>query len=129
MIFRKVFIPRSKERELDRVCDGRDVYLITKKGLADGPYLSYLRVKYNRSTQKDPPFFQELLRGPRELEQNYETNFIARMFVPIDNYFTELGARIEARRRAEGVYPPKEINTPSNDDSQRAFQEYLADAQ
>src|SRR5438034_2557482 len=51
------------------------------------------------------------------------------MFIPIDRYFTDLGARIEARRRAEGVYPPKEIHTPSNDDSQKCFQEYLGDAQ
>lgn len=129
MIFCESFIPASKKPELDPVFDRRDVYLITQNALADGTYLSYIRAQYNRSTQKDPPFFQELLRGPRELEQNYETNFVARMFIPIDKYFTDLGARIEARRRAEGVYPPKEISTPSNDDSQRAFQEYLGDAQ
>src|SRR5689334_15336200 len=128
MIFCESFIPGSKKPE-DPVFDRRDVYLITQNALADGTYLNYIRAHYNRSTQIDPPFFQELLRGPRELEQNYETNFIARMFIPVDRYFTRLGAKIEARRRAEGVYPPKEINTPSNDDSQRSFQEYLADAQ
>jgi thioredoxin-like negative regulator of GroEL len=128
MIFCESFIPGNKKPE-DPVFDRRDVYLITQNALADGTYLNYIRAHYNRSTQNDPPFFQELLRGPRELEQNYETNFIARMFIPVDRYFTRLGAKIEARRRAEGVYPPKEINTPSNDDSQRAFQEYLADAQ
>src|SRR5258706_15423629 len=46
-----------------------------------------------------------------------------------DNLFTDLGARIGARRRKEGVYPPNEIYTPSPEDSQQCFQEYLADAQ
>jgi len=40
-----------------------------------------------------------------------------------------VGARIEAKRRARGVYPPKEINTPSAQESQRAFEEYIMDAQ
>ena len=128
MIFCDSFIPASKKPE-DPAFDRRDVYLITQNALADGTYLSYIRAQYNRSTQKDPPFFQELLRGPKELEQNYETNIVSRMFIPVDRYFTDLGARIEARRRKEGVYPPVEINTPSNDDSQRSFQEYLQDAQ
>ena len=128
MIFCESFIPPSKKPH-DPDFDRRDVYLITQNALADGTYLSYIRAHYNRSTQQDPPFFQELLRGPRELELNQSTNIVARAMIPVDRFFTELGARIEKRRRAEGVYPPKEINTPSNDDSQRAFQEYLTDAQ
>ena len=128
MIFCESFIPPSKKPH-DPSFDRRDVYLITQNALADGTYLSYIRAHYNRSTQQDPPFFQELLRGPRELELNLSTNIVARAMMPIDSFFTKLGARIEQRRRAEGVYPPKEINTPSNEDSQRAFQEYLTDAQ
>ena len=46
----------------------------------------------------------------------------------LDRLFTGIGAKIEARRRADGVYPPKEIHTPSLEDSQRAFEEYVTDA-
>ncbi len=42
--------------------------------------------------------------------------------------FTSLGAKIEARRRAEGVYPKNEIYTPSIDDSKKSFDEYMTDA-
>ena len=51
------------------------------------------------------------------------------MVAPLDNYFTALGKRIEERRRAEGVYPPVEILTPSAEDSQQSFNEYMIDAQ
>jgi tetratricopeptide (TPR) repeat protein len=47
----------------------------------------------------------------------------------LDNYFTKLGAEIEARRRKEGVYPVKEIYTPSVTDSSIAFSNYISDAQ
>ncbi len=40
---------------------------------------------------------------------------------------TKFGANIEARRRAEGVYPPNEIYIPSPEDSQNCFQEYTED--
>ncbi|HEU5396107.1 MAG TPA: DUF2723 domain-containing protein, partial [Verrucomicrobiae bacterium] len=45
----------------------------------------------------------------------------------LDIPFTRLGADIEKRRRAEGVYPPKEIYTPSPDDLNQSFQDYAAD--
>jgi tetratricopeptide (TPR) repeat protein len=45
----------------------------------------------------------------------------------LDVPFTKLGAKIEARRRAEGVYPPNEIYIPSPDDSQACFQQYTED--
>ncbi|MCU0785393.1 MAG: DUF2723 domain-containing protein, partial [Verrucomicrobia bacterium] len=129
MIFNEGFIPaRCKPR--DPNFDRRDVYIITQNALADGTYLNYIRAHYNRSTQKDPPFFQELLRGPTERDLNYTTNFLARAgFTLLDQPFTKLGANIEARRRREGVYPPKEMYIATPDDSQRCFQDYLADAQ
>jgi tetratricopeptide (TPR) repeat protein len=130
MIFCESFIPHNCQPQQDQHFDRRDVYIITQNALADGTYLQYIRAHYNRSLQKDPPFFQELLRPAREREENYETNFVARLAGKLlDRPFTELGARIEARRRKEGVYPPKEMYIASNEDSQRCFQEYIKDAQ
>src|SRR5882762_2635298 len=76
MIFCESFIP-PKCKPRDPNFDRRDVYIITQNALADGTYLEYIRSHYNRSTQKDPPFFQELLRGKTEQEQGYKTNFLA----------------------------------------------------
>ena len=97
MIFCESFIPPGKRRDPD--FDRRDVYLITQNALADGTYLDYIRAHYNRSTQNDPYFFSELFRGPKEVQQNYETNIIARMMLPLDRFFTGLGDRIEKDRR------------------------------
>ncbi len=113
MIFCESFVP-AKDRTEDPKFDRRDVYLITQNALADVTYLEYIRAHYNRSTQIDPPFFQVLLGRP---------------FKFLDQIFEPLGARIEARRRKEGVYPLQEIKTPSHDDSDRAFSEYITDAQ
>jgi tetratricopeptide (TPR) repeat protein len=126
MIFCESFIPGSKK--VDPTFDRRDVYLITQNALADGTYLSYIRAHYNRSTQIDPPFFVNFFRSQREEEEG-RTNLFAKMFVPLDRYFTALGAQIEARRRKEGVYPMKEISTPSPKDSEKAFSDYIAEAQ
>jgi len=129
MIFCESFIPHSCQPAQDQNFDRRDVYIITQNALADGTYLEYIRAHYNRSLQKDPPFFSELLRSAKEREENYETNFVARLAGKLlDEPFESLGARIEARRRREGVYPPKEMYIASNDDSQRCFQDYIKDA-
>ena len=45
-----------------------------------------------------------------------------------DSVFTELGAKIELQRRENGVYPKKEIHTPSDFDNQVAFAGYYSDA-
>jgi tetratricopeptide (TPR) repeat protein len=155
MIFCESFIPPSKKPR-DPKFDRRDVYLITQNALADGTYLDYIRAHYNRSAQKDPYFFVNFFRTTRE-EELGRTNLLARMMLPIDRLFTRIGARIEKRRRTEGVYPPKEnpatpppelrniiiggepydvgsylskeIITPTPEDSQQAFAEYIADAQ
>ena len=99
MIFCESFIPPDKKPH-DPNFDRRDVYLITQNALADGTYLNYIRAHYNRSTQPDPPFFTELLRGPNELGQNFTTNIVARAMVPLDRFFLKLGDDIEKRRRA-----------------------------
>ena len=99
MIFCESFIPGSMKPH-DPNFDRRDVYLITQNALADGTYLQYIRGHYNRSTQIDPPFFSELLRGPKELETGERTNIVARMMRPVDRVFLKLGDNIEKNRRA-----------------------------
>lgn len=129
-IFCESFIPARCKADTDPLYDRRDVYIITQNALADGTYLNYIRSHYNRSTQIDPPFFQEVLRGPKERELNYETNLLARLATTLlDKPLTSFGAAVEARRRREGVYPPKEMYIATPDDSQRCFHEYLTDAQ
>ena len=155
MIFCESFLPASKKPR-DPNFDRRDVNLITQNALADGTYLDYIRAHYNRSAQKDPYFFVNFFRTTRE-EDVGRTNIFAKMMLPIDRLFTTIGARIEKGRRADGIYPPKEnpvipppdqrniiiggepydvghylskeIYTPSPEDSQIAFTEYIADAQ
>jgi Protein of unknown function (DUF2723) len=130
MIFCDSFVPPKKLPEQDQQFDRRDVYIITQNALADGTYLEYIRAQYDRSTQPDPPFFQELLRSEKEKQQNYKTNLLARIAnQTLDQPFLNLGAKIEARRRAEGIFPPVEIYTPSPDDSQQCFNEYMGDVQ
>jgi len=116
MIFCESFIPASKKPR-DPEFDRRDVYLITQNALADGTYLSYIRGHYFRSAQIDPPFFQELVPGP-----------LKTLASPLDSIFTSVGAGIEKRRRAEGVYPRNEIYTPSLEDSKKSFDDYMTDA-
>jgi thioredoxin-like negative regulator of GroEL len=99
MIFCESFIPHQCQPSLDQHFDRRDVYIITQNALADGTYLDYIRAQYNRSTQIDPPFFQELLRSDKERRDNYSTNLFARAVQPLDRFFEGLGARIEKRRR------------------------------
>ena len=103
MIFCESFTP-GKRNFMDPEFDRRDVILITQNALADGTYLQYIRAQYNRSAQIDPPFFTELVRGPRELETNERTNIIARMMRPIDRFFLKLGDNIEKNRRAGTSY-------------------------
>lgn len=130
MVFCEGFIPPECKPN-DPLFDRRDIYIITQNALADGTYLNYIRSHYHRSAQKgDLPFFQEMLRSTKEREGNYETNFVARLALKLlDRPLTDLGAKIEARRRKEGVYPLNEMYIASPDDSQRCFQEYLVDAQ
>jgi tetratricopeptide (TPR) repeat protein len=127
MIFCESFTPPDC-KPMDPRFDRRDVYIITQNALADGTYLQYIRSQYFRSAEVDPPFFQELLRGPEESKEDYTTNFLAVLaYHLLDKPLTARGAGIEARWRKEGVYPPKEIYTPSPDDLQNCFSEYTQD--
>ena len=123
MIFCESFIP-GQNKPLDPAFDRRDVYLITQNALADGTYLDYIRAHYNRSAQNDPYFFSQLVR-----REQPGTNLISKALVPLDKYLTDLGASIEKRRRAEGVYPPAEIHTPSPMELGVAYEQYRTDAQ
>lgn len=146
MIFCESFI-RPEQRRNPKF-DRRDVYIITQNALADGTYLNYIRAHYNRSAQEDPPFFrdfvlyiQTIAMGKKEAEkrqngQLYRMNGLARsigsltnVVAPFDRLIQGFGRRVEERRRREGVYPPNEIQTANVEDSTRAFQEYIADAQ
>lgn len=127
MIFCESFIPPSKRYDPD--FDRRDVYIITQNALADNTYLNYIRAHYNRSTEHDLPFFQEMLRGNAEKAGNTYTNLVARAVAPLDNFVTRFGWNVEQRRRREGVYPPKEIHTPSPEQSSNCFQSYINDAE
>ena len=130
MIFCESFVP-AKDKPMDPNFDRRDVYLITQNALADGTYLDYLRSQYFRSAQHDPPFFSELIKYVAGLA-HVDDSSIVRVSSKIaynllDVPFTKLGAKVEARRRAEGVYPPKEIYIPSPEDSAHSFEDYTHD--
>jgi tetratricopeptide (TPR) repeat protein/phage shock protein PspC (stress-responsive transcriptional regulator) len=125
MIFSESQIAPHKRRDPD--FDRRDVYIITQNALADGTYLAYIRAHYFRSAQIDPPFFGEMLRTPHARARG-TTNFAARLVAPIDRTLTAFGARVEQRRREQGVYPEKEIYTPSVDDHAQSMEEYFAEA-
>jgi len=134
MIFCESFIP-PRCKPLDPNFDRRDVYIITQNALADGTYLMYIRSHYNKSTQipLDKPFFQEVgqrmfIRDP--LERDYKIHPISKLLYDVlDTPFISLGNKIEAKRREEGVYPPKEIYIATPKDSERCFQAYMEDAQ
>ena len=98
IIFCESFTPHKCQPPLDQKFDRRDVYIITQNALADGTYLSYIRAQYDRSTQIDPPFFSELARTIFK-DKDYQTNLLAKAVEPLDRFFTNLGARIEKRRR------------------------------
>ncbi len=123
MIFCESFIPaRCKPR--DPEFDRRDVYIITQNALADGTYLNYIRAHYNRSAQKDPYFFQDMVRS-----NPARPNLLGQILLPADRWLMAFGRWVENRRRAEGVYPPVEIHTPSLEDHANCMSEYFADAQ
>jgi tetratricopeptide (TPR) repeat protein len=136
MIFCESFIPHKDQPVEDQKFDRRDVYIITQNALADGTYLQYIRSEYFRSAEKDPPFFSELFKyvvgvpfGPEIANNGLVTSIANGLYDVLDVPFTKFGASVEKRRRAEGVYPPKEIYTPSPEDLNQCFQDYTDDVQ
>lgn len=125
MIFCESFI--KPEQRFNPDFDRRDVYIITQNALADATYLMYIRAHYNRSNQKDPPFFsgtleylQSLVLGQREREkkargQPYEAGGLSKLVglfevvaKPLDRLFGDkIGAAIERDRRAgSSIFAP-----------------------
>jgi hypothetical protein len=148
IIFCESLIPHRCQPVQDQKFDRRDVYIITQNALADGTYLEYLRSQYNRHLQIDPPFFSRLFKytaalahlttpgtividggdlGAGDSGSSLIENTASLLFNVLDRPFTAWGKHVETRRRAEGVYPPKEIYIPSQEDSQKCFQEYTED--
>ena len=131
MVFCESFTPHNCQPKEDQKFDRRDVYVITQNALADGTYLCYLRSQYNRSQQIDPPFFSEFIKYCLSFplgQDNGAVNSLAdAAYHILDVPFTSLGAAVEKRRRAEGVYPPKEIYIPSPSDSEQSFKDYTED--
>ena len=150
MIFCESFVP-PRCKPMDPKFDRRDVYLITQNALADGTYLDYLRAQYFRSQQHDPPFFSRFFRycavtiglgNPANVDMNLNSEDAGKgnsgnalvegvaslLNTILDKPLTKFGAHVEARRRAEGVYPPKEIYIPSQEDSENCFRDYMDDA-
>ncbi len=98
MVFCESFTPHDCQPVQDQKFDRRDVYVITQNALADPTYLCYIRAHYNRSAQIDPPFFSELVRGGFQNKEG-QTNLLAKAVMPADRFFTQLGAKVEKRRR------------------------------
>src|SRR5581483_836447 len=149
MIFCESFVPASC-KPMDPNFDRRDVYLITQNALADGTYLDYLRSQYYRSAQIDPPFFSRFFRfvactaglgnrnnvvmtvndpdcGKGNSGSSIVEGLSGLLDKSLDQPLTKFGAKVEAKRRAEGVYPPAEIYIPSPEDSEKAFRDYTED--
>lgn len=53
---------------------------------------------------------------------------LAKAATSADKFFTGLGDKVDTQRRAKGIYPEKEIHTPSVEDNQVAFAGYYAAA-
>lgn len=98
MIFCESFTPPRCQPAENRHFDRRDVYIITQNALADASYLNYIRAEYFRSNQVDPPFFSELARSVLK-DQDYQTNLLARILLPLDKVSAAAGNEIEKTRR------------------------------
>ncbi|HEY3853446.1 MAG TPA: DUF2723 domain-containing protein [Verrucomicrobiae bacterium] len=108
-IFCESFIPHDCQPEQDQHYDRRDVYIITQNALADNTYLDYIRAQYDRSTQIDPPFFQNFLSG--SLPSIFHGQM--RIFAFLDDIFEGNGARVEKKRRTStSWFTPEQITDP-----------------
>ena len=143
MIFCESFIPHRCQPAQDQKFDRRDVYIITQNALG-GRHVSGIHPRRNITSQHDrsavlQPAVRYLRRGgfdgPGMRHGRHDTGN-GNSDKPSKAWPTcctsagpavpRLGAHVEKRRRAEGVYPPKEIYMPTPEDSQACFQEYAA---
>ena len=70
-------------------------------------------------------FFQVLFRHADGFVDGISKAAYSILDVPL----TKFGKHVEDRRRAQGVYPPKEIYIPSPEDSEKSFRDYTDDVQ
>src|SRR6185503_1001206 len=63
------------------------------------------------------------------LQKFIDQNPASHTLIRLDRLLLEAAYPKELAKSLGGVYPDREIHTPSNDDSQKAFSDYLADAQ
>jgi tetratricopeptide (TPR) repeat protein len=70
-------------------------------------------------------FFQVLFRRAEGFVDGISKAAYSILDVPL----TQFGKHVEDRRRAQGVYPPKEIYIPSPEDSEKSFHDYTLDVQ
>ncbi|HAB17319.1 MAG TPA: DUF2723 domain-containing protein [Verrucomicrobiota bacterium] len=117
MVFAESFTPAEHRRNPN--FDRRDVYVITQNALADNTYLDYIRAHYNRSAEVDLPFFYGMLNDAKSALRG-RTNTAAQLAAPLDRFLTDLGARIEKRRRAGSS-----MFTPASFTDFKAFQSKL----
>ena len=99
---------KPKDRFRDHTFDRSDVYIITQNALADNTYMSYIRDHYDFS---------------RPTPANAAT--IAK-FLPWQQEVFKLGWKLLGR---DEMYPKEPIFIPSQEDSNRAFQQYVTDVQ
>jgi tetratricopeptide (TPR) repeat protein len=96
------------------------------------------RIALSESFDKDKNLPPDELQRQGERENEYDMDVASHwpfswvngpLYSLLDVPFTAWGKHVETYRRAEGVYPPKEIYIPSPEDSQNCFNAYYSDVQ
>jgi len=96
------------------------------------------RIALGESFDKDKNLPPEELQREGERENEYDMDVASHwpfswvngpLYALLDVPFTAWGKHVETYRRAEGVYPRKEIYIPSPEDSQNCFNAYYSDVQ
>jgi thioredoxin-like negative regulator of GroEL len=96
------------------------------------------RIGLGENFDKDKNLQPDELQREGERENNYDMDVASHwpfswvndpLYTLLDRPFTAWGKHVETYRRAEGVYPPKEIYIPSPEDSQNCFNAYYSDVE
>jgi tetratricopeptide (TPR) repeat protein len=96
------------------------------------------RIALGENFDKDKSLPPDELQREGERESEYDMDTASHwpfswvngpLYTILDVPFTAWGKHVETYRRAEGVYPPKEIYIPSPEDSQNCFNAYYSDVQ
>jgi tetratricopeptide (TPR) repeat protein len=96
------------------------------------------RIALGESFDRDKSLPPEEMQRAGERENEYDMSVASGfpfswvngpLYELLDVPFTAWGKHVETYRRAQGVYPPKEIYIPSPEDSQNCFNAYYSDVQ